>query len=44
MALLRMQNYRDNIHEPVSMTLDSGHSEEVFNAEKLSSKISLVNP
>jgi hypothetical protein len=44
MALLRMQNHRDNIAEPVSTTLESGHSEEIFNAEKLSSKILLINP
>ena len=44
MALLKMQNYRDNVPEPISTTLESGHSEEVFNAEKLSSKVLLVNP
>jgi hypothetical protein len=44
MALLKMQNHRDNASEPVSMTLESGHSEEVFNADKLSSKVLLINP
>jgi hypothetical protein len=44
MALLKMQNHRDNVTEPISTTLESGHSEEVFNAEKLSSKVLLVNP
>jgi hypothetical protein len=44
MALLRIQNHRENIGEAVSATLESGHSEEVFNADKLSSKVLLVNP
>lgn len=44
MALLRMQNHRDNAAEPVSTTLESGQGEEIFNADKLSSKVLLINP
>ena len=44
MALVRLLNHRDNVTEAVTSNLESGHSEEVFNAEKLSSKVPLVLP